>query len=80
LQIPLNDNSKKCGLLKTQVQQLERDIIIDSLKRNGGSVLKAAKELGITSRMIRYKIKNLNIDYHRFFTRKNSGNKCQTVQ
>ncbi len=70
LQTPVKDNQNKSCLLKTQIQQLERDVIIDSLKRQSGSVLKAAKELGITSRMMRYKIKNLNIDYHRFFTRK----------
>ncbi|MBN2591458.1 MAG: sigma 54-interacting transcriptional regulator [Sedimentisphaerales bacterium] len=79
LQTPINDYLKKRGLLKTQIQQLERDIIIDSLKRNSGSVLKAAQELGITSRMIRYKIKNLNIDYHRFFTHKKSNNKYHTI-
>ncbi len=71
LQTPANEDLSKHGLLKTQIQQLERDIIIDSLKRNSGSISKSAKELGITSRMIRYKIKNLNIDYHRFFSRKN---------
>ena len=71
LQIPANEDLSKHGLLKTQIQQLERDVIIDSLKRNSGSISKSAEELGITSRMIRYKIRNLNIDYHRFFSRKN---------
>lgn len=78
LQTPVVAGSAERGLLKTQVQQLERDMIIDSLKRNGGSVPQAARELGITGRMIRYKIKNLHIDYHRFFTRKRrASNSCQ---
>ncbi len=68
LQTPSVTDSNKGGLLKTKVQILERDMIIDSLKRNNGSITLAAKELGITSRMIRYKIKHLNIDYNRFFS------------
>lgn len=80
LQTPNLSDSGKRGLLKTQVQLLERDMIIDSLKRNNGSISLAAKELGITSRMIRYKIKNLKINYHRFFTRsKKNRSSCKTT-
>ena len=42
-------------------------MIIDSLKRNSGRISEAAKELGITSRMVRYKIEKLGIDYVRLF-------------
>ena len=73
LQTPVIADSEGRGLLKTQIQQLERDMIIDSLKRHNGSVPQAAKELGITARMIRYKISNLNIDYQRFFVKKNNS-------
>ena len=80
LQTPVATDSMERGLLKTQIQQLERDMIIDSLKRNNGSVPLAARELGLTARMIRYKIKNLNIDYHRFFThRKNASDRHRTI-
>ena len=69
LQTPNISDASEKGLLKAQIQLLERDMIIDSLKRNNGSITLAAKELGITSRMIRYKIKNLNINYNRLFSR-----------
>jgi Nif-specific regulatory protein len=56
--------------MSKQVEMLERDLIIDALKRHGGNVTAAARELGITSRMVRYKIEKLGVDYDRFFKRK----------
>ncbi len=67
LQTPDKTESSLVGKLKTSVNLLERDMIIDSLKRNKGSVTSAANELGITDRMIRYKMKNLGIDYKNTF-------------
>ena len=58
------------GSLKQQVDILERDLIIDALKRHGGSITAASRELGITGRMVRYKIEKLGVDYERFFKRK----------
>lgn len=51
------------GSLESRVAALERDMISDALKRSNGNMAAAARELGITSRQIRYKIKNLKIDY-----------------
>lgn len=68
LQMPLNGNIPK-GSLKACVNALERDMIIDALKRVEGKIAKAAEELGITQRMVRYKIQNLDIDYNRLFKR-----------
>jgi Nif-specific regulatory protein len=62
----LEDN---CSL-KTCVNILERDMIIDALKRNNGNVSATSRQLGITSRMTRYKIKNLGIDYKNLFRNK----------
>jgi transcriptional regulator with GAF, ATPase, and Fis domain len=45
---------------------LERDSIIDALKHAHGNINVASKELGYTSRMIRYKIDKLKIDYRSF--------------
>jgi len=69
LQLPVKQGAR-CGSLKTGVNAYEKDMIIETLKRVEGRVSLAADELGITSRMIRYKIKNLNIDYARFFKKK----------
>ena len=56
--------------LKARVAMLERDLIVDSLKRNKGTISAAARELGITERMVRYKIKNLDIDYDTLFRKR----------
>lgn len=56
--------------LKARVAILERDLIVDSLKRHKGTISAAARELGITERMVRYKIKNLGIDYETLFKKR----------
>jgi len=43
------------------VANLEREMIIESLKRNHGSQRKSAKELDVTERVLGYKIKKYNI-------------------
>jgi Nif-specific regulatory protein len=53
--------------LTERIEAMERDMIIDALKSTGGNITAAAKELGITLRMARYKIMRLKIDYSRFF-------------
>ena len=50
-----------------QVNIFERDMITDALKRADGNITAAARELGITARMVRYKIRNLGIDYGGLF-------------
>jgi Nif-specific regulatory protein len=70
LQTPTTADRQAAGGLKKQVAMLERDLIIDALKRNRGSISAASRELGITSRMVRYKIENLEIDYDKFFKKK----------
>lgn len=72
LQTPTQTDLTSPGSLKSQVNLLERDVIIDSLKRNAGRISKAGIELDITQRMLRYKIKNLNIDYKKYFKPKRS--------
>lgn len=67
LQMPGSEGEATVGTLKARVKMLEREAIIDSLKRSDGNVAAAAGELGITPRMVRYKIKNLGIEYTRFF-------------
>jgi Nif-specific regulatory protein len=56
--------------LKTCVNILERDMIIDALKRNSGNISAASRQLGITSRMTRYKIEKLGVDYRGLFKRR----------
>ncbi len=56
--------------LKARVAMLERDLIVDSLKRHKGVISAAARELGITERMVRYKIQKLDIDYETLFKKR----------
>ena len=59
------------GSLQEKVNLLERDLIIDSLKRSNGSLAAAARDLKSTARIIRYKVKELGIDSTRYH--KNKG-------
>jgi Nif-specific regulatory protein len=70
LQSPTTADRPAEGGLKKQVEMLERDLIIDALKRHRGNVTAASRDLGITGRMVRYKIEKLGVDYDRFFKRK----------
>jgi Nif-specific regulatory protein len=54
------------GTLQDRVDLFERDLIVDALKRNDGNVSSAARDLGSTPRIIRYKIENLRIDWKRY--------------
>jgi Nif-specific regulatory protein len=61
LQMPETISKHGAGTLKANVRALERDMIIDALKRHQDSVRSVAEELGITPRMVRYKLKSLGI-------------------
>jgi len=62
LQVPNESNITATGGLRLRVMSLEHDMIVDALKRNEGNVSAAARELEITPRMVRYKIKQLGIN------------------
>ncbi len=70
LQTPDAGDAPPPGQLKARIRILERDMIMDALKRSGGNVSAAARELGITPRMVRYKLDKLGIDYQRFFKKR----------
>jgi DNA-binding NtrC family response regulator len=44
------------------VERVERDMITVDLEHTNGNVTAAAQQLGITPRMLRYKIKRLGIN------------------
>ncbi len=54
------------GTLEERIAVYEQDIIVDALKRSNGNAAIAAKDLGTTSRILRYKIKRYGIDPKRF--------------
>jgi len=57
-----SDTAIGAGALADRVALFERDLIIDALKRQNGNAAAAARDLGATPRIIRYKIKRLGID------------------
>jgi Nif-specific regulatory protein len=61
LQTPDGTSLTASGGLRLRVESLERDMIVDALKSTNGNVSAAARALEITPRMIRYKIKYLDI-------------------
>jgi len=73
LQLPNNNEIELSGSLKSRVNFLERDMIIDALKHFDGNVTAAAHKIGITPRMVRYKIKKLKIDYDELFEEKKTS-------
>jgi Nif-specific regulatory protein len=66
LQMPDADDNTQVDSLKHRVAILEKDMIVDALKSCHGSINAAARRLGITARMVRYKIKKLRIDHQQF--------------
>ena len=73
LQMPDSSDRTASGSFKLLITSFERDLITDALKRTDGNINAAARELGISPRMIRYKIRNLDIDYQSLFKRAQGG-------
>jgi Nif-specific regulatory protein len=60
LQMP-DISEEPIGSLPARVELLERDLIADAMKKTGGKTSAAAELLGITPRMLRYKVSKLGI-------------------
>jgi Nif-specific regulatory protein len=54
------------GSLNERINLFERDLIIDALNRCNGNLAAAARDLKTTARIIRYRAKELSIDYKRY--------------
>jgi len=54
------------GTLQDRVDLFERDLVVDALKRADGNISAAARDLGSTPRIIRYKLDSLRIDWKRY--------------
>jgi Nif-specific regulatory protein len=67
LQTPDAAQEPALGALRDRIAVLEKDAIVDALKRTEGNVAAAARDLGITPRMVRYKISRLGIEYRQLF-------------
>ncbi len=65
LQMPDSAEQAQLASLRSRVELMERDMIVDALKSTRGNVAGAARLLKITPRIIRYKMKKLEIDSRR---------------
>ncbi len=54
------------GSFEEKVALFERDLIVDALKRNNGNLSGSARDLQTTDRILRYKVKNLEIDHKKY--------------
>jgi Nif-specific regulatory protein len=71
---PLDDTK-----LKTRIRQMESAVLQEELEKRNGNVCAVAREIGITPRMVRYKLKNLRIDPRQFSKRKPTSKKTATT-
>ena len=61
LQMIKKNKSAKLLSLPGIISNTEKELIVDALKKSGGKQRQAAKDLGITERILGYKIKKYNI-------------------
>ncbi len=61
--LPFNENSKKIlsGPLRESVEELEKQLIVESMEKTQDNQTKAAEILGISERMLRYKLKKYGL-------------------
>ena len=59
--------------LKEKITELEREAIVSALKESDGVMARAARMLGITERIIGYKIKKLGISIRKEYEREEGG-------
>ncbi len=59
--------ASEAGDFRSRVANFEMELIVEALKDTNGNQTKAAERLGITKRIIQYKISHYDIDWQRFF-------------
>ncbi len=69
LQTPEVSGAAGTGTLADRVALFERDIIVDALKRTSGNMASAARDLGTSSRILRYRVKQIGVDAQKFRNR-----------
>lgn len=62
LQTALSSNTSEQGTLRVVIEKVEKQLIKDALMNTKGNIAKAAKNLGITERMLGIRIKKYNLE------------------
>ena len=66
LQLPKTSGTKYRGSLEERLSSVERELIVDALKDSCGNMAKAARELGMSERVMAIRIKAYGIDFRLF--------------
>jgi len=59
-----DDGRKAEGLLRGAMEEMERKMIVEAMEKAGDHQTKAAEILGISERMLRYKLKKYGLKSH----------------
>jgi Nif-specific regulatory protein len=54
------------GSLKSKLDAVEREMIVEALRFSQGSVTKAARDLGLTRRLLGIRMRAFRLDFHSF--------------
>jgi Nif-specific regulatory protein len=68
LQTAEESGTAHLGSLEATLDNVERELIVDTLKSSRGNMAKAARDLGITERVMGLRVKKHGIDPKRFRT------------
>ena len=71
MRLPAVQASSSGGMLQQQLDALEYELLVEAVKTSGGNLSDAAKELGLTNRMMGIRAKKYGLDFRKF--RKNSS-------
>jgi Nif-specific regulatory protein len=66
LQSPRSSGTKYRGSLEERLASVERELIVDALKDSCGNMAKAARELGLSERVMAIRVKSHGIDFRLF--------------
>jgi Nif-specific regulatory protein len=66
LQSPRTSGTKYQGNLEERLASVERELIVDALKDSCGNMAKAARELGLSERVMAIRVKSHGIDFRLF--------------
>ena len=66
LQIAERSGMESGSNLKIMLESMERELILDALKSSKGNMAKAARELGLTERVMGLRAKKYNLDPRKF--------------
>ncbi|MDC7124565.1 MAG: sigma 54-interacting transcriptional regulator [Spirochaetales bacterium] len=66
MRLPKNRDNPQKGALQQQLDALEYELLVEALKSAEGNLSEAAKELGLTNRMIGIRMKKYGLDFRKF--------------